>query len=150
MEVLFLTVCSFLFFAGLPSFVLPCILFAISTGILHAALHFLSVFLFVHTLTMRYGTVVCSVSKGDIGYHSRLEKYWMSIRELPVASCTGELHYIYNTILLQIKSREIRCRYGIRTALRFATSPPCYHTPYYLYHTPWYRTCLECGSETPV
>ena len=50
----------------------------------------------------------------------------------------------------QIKSREIRYRYGTLTASRCATTPPCYHTPYYRYHTPWYRTCLECGNETPL
>ena len=67
----------------------PCIMFAISTAVrtgilLHAALHFLPVFLLVHALIMRYGTVVYSVSEGDIGLPSR---------ELPVAlnSCTGEL-----------------------------------------------------------
>ena len=49
-------------------------MFAISTGIfLHAALHLLPVFLFVHALIMRYDTVVYSVSDGDIGYHPRLE-----------------------------------------------------------------------------
>ena len=47
---------------------------AICTGIvLHAAWHFLPVFLFVHALIMRYGTVVYSVSEGDVGYHPRLE-----------------------------------------------------------------------------
>ena len=50
----------------------------------------------------------------------------------------------------QIKSREIRYRYGTRTATRCATIPPGYHTPYYRYHTPWYHTFLECGSEAPL
>ena len=49
---------------------------AISNGmLLHADLHFLSVFLFVRELIMRYGTVVYSVSEGDIGYYPRLEKH---------------------------------------------------------------------------
>ena len=70
----FLTVCSFLFFQVFPTFCFPCFMFAISTGIfLHAALHLLPVFLFVHALIMRYGTVVYAVSERDIGYHPRLE-----------------------------------------------------------------------------
>ena len=96
-------------------------------------------------LIMCYGTVVYSVSEGDVGYHPRLRSYWITIRELRVASYTGEMKNRF-----QITSREIRCRYGTRTALRSATTPPCYHTPYYRYHTPWYRIFLECGSETPL
>ena len=72
----FSTVCSFLFFASLPYFVLclypVCYLYC--TGILlHTVLHFLPVSLFVHALIMCYGTVVYSVSEGGIGYYPRLE-----------------------------------------------------------------------------
>ena len=52
----------------------PVLCLPISTGILLlAALPLLPVFLFVHALIMRYGTVVYSVSEGDFGYHPRLE-----------------------------------------------------------------------------
>ena len=74
MEVLFFNRLQLLFFASLPYSLLSCTMLAISTGILlHAAFKFLPVFLFVHALIMRYGTVVYSVSEGDIGYHPRLE-----------------------------------------------------------------------------
>ena len=39
---------------------------------------------------MRYDTVVYSASEGDIGNPARLEKHWITIRELPVASCTRD------------------------------------------------------------
>ena len=77
-------------------------MFAISTCILlHAAMSisFLFSYLFARSI-MRYGTVVYSVSQGDVGYHPRLRLHWIAIRELPVASCTGEIKNYF-----QIKSR---------------------------------------------
>ena len=149
MEVLFLTVCTFLFFASLPYSVLSlyyvCYLYR-SLIACRFCIYLLPVFLFVRALIVRDGTVVYSVSEGDIGYHPRPRKHWIAIRELPVASCTEEINNCF-----QIKWREVRYRYGTRTALKCATTPPCYHTPYYYrYHTPWYNICLECGSETPL